>query len=221
VKPTAVSIAAGPGATVSSGAFNVHNTGGVPLVTPMVVISFDNADLFSLATLTETLGPNTSTAIVNPLAGGNSPEQPNNTAFFLQPPLVVPAGQTATFSLLVTITANPQITKRGGPVMYAGMIGGEATGSNAFLVGLALLELCASAIGGTRPRRLLMTLSLLLALASQVGCDNGSVSSPSAPTFGVIQSRQTAMQVDAKEPANNEPVMVAGLPVVMGTVSLK
>ena len=105
--------------------------------------------------------------------------------------------------------------------MYASMVGGGATGSNALLVGLALLELCAGAISATRRRRALMALLLLVALASQVGCDNGSVSAPQAPTFGVIQSTQTAEQVEAEEQANHEPVKIGGLPVVIGTVSLK
>jgi len=219
--PAAVTISAGPGATVNSGILTVQNTSGTALVTPLVTISFDNADLFSSATLTATAGQNTSTATVNPVAGGNSPEQQNNTAFLLQPPLVVPAGATATFRLDVTVVANPAITRGGDTVMYAAMVGGSWTGSNSFLVGLALLELCAIGIGTTRRRRVLVTLLLLLALASQVGCDQGSVSSPPPATTGVVQSTQTAMQLEAMRQENNQPVKIAGLPAVMGTVALK
>jgi hypothetical protein len=221
IPPPPVSTSASPGATVNSGTFTVQNTSGIILVTPIVMISFDNADLFASATLTGTAGPNTSTATVNPVAGGNSPEQPNSTAFVLQPPLVVPAGQTATYSLTVTVTANPHITSRDGPVMYAAMVGGRATGANALLMALALLELCAAGISTTRRRRLLMALLLLLALASQVGCDNGSVPSPPPTTTGVVQSTQTATELEAMTQQNNSPTMVSGLPVVMGTVSLK
>jgi hypothetical protein len=217
--PTPVNIAVGPGATVNSGSFTVKNTSGTPLVTPAAVISFNNADFFSSATLTAIAGPNTSTATLNPIIGGNSPQQPNNTTFVLQPPLVVPTGQTATYSLSVTVVANPAITMRNLPVMYAAMVGGRATGSNALLVALALLELCAAGISTTRRRRLLMALLLLLALASQVGCDNGSVPSPPPAITGVIYSTQTAMELEAMKQVNNIPVKIAGLPIVMGTVS--
>jgi hypothetical protein len=107
------------------------------------------------------------------------------------------------------------------PVMYAAMAGGRATGSNALLAALALLELCAAGISITRRRRLLMALLLLLTLASQVGCDNGSVPSPPPATTGVISSTQTAMELEAMKQVNNNPVKIAGLPIVMGTVSLK
>jgi hypothetical protein len=219
--PAPVAIAAGPGATVSSGSFKVQNTSGTTLLMPAVTISFDNADLFSSATVTATVGSITSTATVNPVTGGNSPEQPNNTDFILQPPLVVPTGETASFSLAVTVTSNPQLTRRGGPVMYAAMVGGGSSSSNAFLLALALLELCASGISTSRRKRVLMAFLLLLALASQVGCDNGSVPSPPPAATGVVQSTQTAMQLGVMKQENDDPVVVTGLPVVMGTVSLK
>ena len=104
--------------------------------------------------------------------------------------------------------------------MYAAMIGG-ATGSNALLIALALLEFCVAGIGTTRRRRVLIALVLLLALGTQVGCDNGSTPSPPPAATGVAQSTQTAMNVAANQKANNDPVNVSGLPVVMGTVSLK
>jgi hypothetical protein len=209
---------AGPGATVSSGTFTLQNTGGTALITQVVTISFNNADLFTSATITATVGPNTSTATVNPKAGGNSPEQPNDTAFLLQPPLVVPPGQTATLSLAVTVTANPQISKRDGPVMYAAMVAGGTTGSTEFLIALLLMELCAVGIGTTRRRRVLIALLLLLALVSPVGCNNSS-SGPGTAS-GVVQSTQTATQVEAMPQANNDPAVVTGLPAVMGTVSV-
>jgi Prenyltransferase and squalene oxidase repeat len=218
-----VSVSAGPGATVSSGTFMIENTSGTTLVAPAVTISFDNADLFSSATLTGTApAMTTSTATLNPVSGGNSPEAPNNTTFVLRPALVIPTGETATFSLSVMLTNNPSVTRREGPVMVAAIIGGGTTASNAFLVVLALLELCAAGMSSTRRKRVLMALVLIAALASQVGCDNGSTSSgPGTSSSGVIQSKQTAMQVAAKKQANNDPVGVAGLPVFMGTVSLK
>jgi hypothetical protein len=162
------------------------------------------------------LGPNGSTATVNPVEGGNSPEQANNTAFLLQPPLVIPAGQTATFRQTIRVTANPQLTKAGEPLMYAAMVGDDAARSNEFLVAFALLEWCAA-----RCRRLLMVLLLLLTLASEVGCDNGSVSAGAGASSAAIHSTQTAIEVDAVKQENNERVVVAGLPVGLGSVVTK
>jgi hypothetical protein len=100
--------------------------------------------------------------------------------------------------------------------MYAAMVDGGSSGSNAFLVMLALLELCAAGMASSKRRRVLLVLSLCMALASQVGCHTGGgVSAPS----GVVSSTQTAMQVSAMT-ANDDPIVVAGLPVVMGTVSV-
>jgi hypothetical protein len=187
---------------------------GTALVTSLVAISFGNADLFTSATLTATAGPNTSTATVNPVTKGDSPEHPNNTTFVLQPPLVVPAGQTATFRLAATVTGNPQISKRGEQVMYAAMLGGGSNGATIFLVALALLELCAAAIGSIRRRWLLIALLPLLALVSQAGCNNGSAS------LGVVSFMQTATQLNAMSTAKNDPPVIVGLPVTMGTVSV-
>jgi hypothetical protein len=218
---TPVSTSAGPGTTVNSGSFTVINTSGTTLIAPTVTISFDNADVFSSATLTGAVGPVFSAATVNPVDGGNSPEQPNSTSFALEPPLVVPTGQTATFSLSVTVSNNPQQTRQDQPIKYAGVIGGAANGSGALLIGLALLELCATGMSSSRRRRLLMAGILLFFLASQVGCDNGSTGGGAGATSGIVQSTQTAMQVAAMKRANNNPVAVGGLPVEMGTVAIK
>jgi hypothetical protein len=102
--------------------------------------------------------------------------------------------------------------------MYAAMVGGGATSSNALLIALALLELCAVGIGATRRTRVLVALLLLLALASQVGCNTGGGVSPTVS--GTTQSTQTAMHVEAMKQENNASVSVVGLPVVMGTVSV-
>ena len=191
------------------------------MVTSSVMISFDNADLFSSATLTATAGGNTSTATVNPVTGGNSPEVPNSTIFNLTPPLVIPTGASATFNLAVTLSANPSITMGRGHVMYAAMVGGgsESAGSSALFIALALLGLCAAGVGGSRRRRTLFALIVVLAMAAQVGCDNGSVGHGGGGGGPVI-STQTAKHVAAANLAAS-PIMVGGLPVVMGKVSLK
>lgn len=193
------------------------------MVTSSVTISFDNADLFSSATLTATAGSNTSTATVNPVTGGNSPEVPNNTTFNLVPPLVIPTGASATFNLAVTLSANPSITLRGGDVLYAAMVrgGSESTGSSALLFAMALLSLCAAGVGGSRRRRTLFALVVVLAMATQVGCDNGSVGGGgSGGGGGPVVSTQTAKHVAAAS-LEDSPITVGGLPVVMGSVSLK
>lgn len=102
--------------------------------------------------------------------------------------------------------------------MYAAMMGGGSTGSNAFLIALALLELCAAGLGNTR-RRVLMGLLLLLALASQVACNNSS-GGGAGTASGVVHSMQTAMEVDAIKQVNHDPVSVVGLPAAMGMVSV-
>jgi hypothetical protein len=226
--------------TVNAGTFTVVNTSGTTLVAPQTTISFDSANFFSSATLTATVpvapaGPvstarsngsfvgaafQTSTATLNPIVGGNSPQQPNNTIFVLQPPLVIPTGQSATFSLEVTVVANPKMTRWHQPVTYAVMVAGGSTGSNIFLIVLALFEFCAAGMSRIKRRRVLMMLLLLLGLACQVGCDNGSVSGP-PPSVGVVYSNQTALQVSAMKQANHEPVTFAGLPLFMGSVWLK
>jgi hypothetical protein len=211
----------GPGATVSGGTLGVANVSGTPMVTSSVMISFDNADLFSSATLTATAGSNTSTATVNPVTGGNSPEVPNNTIFNLVPPLVIPTGASAKFNLAVTLSANPNITMRGGRVMYAAMMGGgsESAGSGALLIAMALLGLCGAGVGGSRRRRTLFALIVVLAMATQVGCDNGSLGRGPGGG-GPVMSTQTAKHVAAAH-LDTSPINVGGLPVVMGRVSRK
>ncbi|HJU11748.1 MAG TPA: hypothetical protein VJ728_12770 [Candidatus Binataceae bacterium] len=221
VRPTpAVSISGAAGVTVGSGTFILDNNSGATLVTPTVTISFDNADLFSSATLTTTVGSTTSTATVNPLTGGDSPEQPNNTVFVLHPVPVIPNGQAATYSLTVTITSHPEITRRDRPMMYAAIFGENTPGSNGWLIALLLFEGCAAGMTTFKRKRLLVALVMLLAMASQVGCDNGSTPGPPAPS-GVIQSTQTAVQLDAVRQIDNSPVTVTGLPALMGTIKLK
>jgi len=218
--PSPPTTSGGPGATVSGGTLGVANVSGAPMVTSSVMISFDNADLFSSAKLTATAGSNISTATVNPITGGNSPEVANNTTFNLVPPLVIPTGASATFSLAVTLTANPSITMRGGHVTYAAMVGGgsESAGSSALLIAMALLALCGAGVGGSRRRRTLFALIVVLAMAAQVGCDNGSVGRGAGGGHPV--STQTAKHVAAAH-LDTSPITVGGLPVVMGRVSLK
>ena len=214
---------AGPGATVSGGTLGVANVSGAPMVTSSVMISFGNADLFSSATLVATAGGNPSTATINPNTGGNSPEVPNNTTFNLAPPLVIPTGASATFNLMVTVSSNPSITMRRQRFAYAAIVAGsgdEPTGSGALLIAMALLGLCAAGVGGSRHRRTLFALIIVLAVATQVGCDNGTIGHGGSNGGGPVISTQVAKHVAAAKMDAN-PIVVGGLPVVMGKVALK
>jgi hypothetical protein len=207
-----------PGGTIL-----IANNSGGPMVTSQLTISFDNADLFSSATITGTAGGATSTATVNPITGGNSPEQTNNTIFNLVPPLVIPTGATANYTLVTTISSNPNVSMRRSPMMYAAMIPGDGFGdSGGFLASMLLLSLGTAFISKSRPRRMFFALAIvLLAVTSQVGCDNGSVgSSPSSTLSSVQKSTQTAMHVKAASMKTGSKINVAGLPIVMSTISV-
>jgi hypothetical protein len=194
-----------------------------------VTISFDNADLFSSATVTATVGESTSTATVVPVTGGDSPEQPNLTVFNLEPPLVVPEGESATINLSVVVSATPNVTMWRRPVMYASMIPGDGLRGwgGGLLASILLLSVGTMLVTSSRPRRMYFVLVIvLLAMTSQGGCDNGSVGSLSGSGSGggggggsVPISTQTAMSVAA---ANMEktPITVGGFPIVLSTIAV-
>jgi hypothetical protein len=207
----------------------VMNNSGGTMITPKLTISFANADLFSSATLTGVVGETQSTATVSPITGGNSPEQANSTDFNLAPPLHVPNGQTATYTLTVTVSNNPKITMRRSPVKYAAMIPGSGFGgSGGFLAAMLLLSLGTTLVAKSRPRRMFFVLVIvMLAVTSQVGCDNGSVGSLSGSGSGggggggrsVPTSTQTAMHVAANN-MGGIPLTVGGFPIVLSTITV-
>ena len=223
----ALNIASAPGAMVTAGTLMVMNNSGAPMVTPKVTIAFNNADLFSSATLTGVVGESQSTATVQPITGGNSPEQANSTAFNLAPPLMIPNGETATYTLTVTVSNNPKITMRRSQVKYASMIPGEGVGgSGGFLAAMLLLSLGTTLIAKSRPRRMFFALLIvLLAVTSQVGCDTGSSGSGGESGSGgggggsVPASTQTVEGVAANNLAD-APVVVGGLPVVLSMIKV-
>ena len=216
-----------PGATVTAGTLMITNNSGGTMVTPKLTISFNNADLFSSATLTGVVGESQSTATVQPLTGGNSPEQANSTVFNLSPPLDIPNGETATYTLTVTVSNNPHVTMRRSPLKYAAMIPGDGFGaSGGFLAAILLLSFGTTLVAKSRPRRMFFVLVIvMLALTSQVGCDNGSGGGGGESGSGgggggsVPTSMQTAEGVTATN-TEDAPIIVSGLPIVLSTINV-
>jgi hypothetical protein len=210
----------------------VANNSGAPMVTSQVTITFDNADLFSSATVTATAGDATSTATVVPVTGGDSPEQSNLTVFNLEPPLVVPAGESATISLSVVVSNTPHVTMWHRPVMYASMIPGDSLRGwgSGLLASMLLLSVGTILVTSSRPRRMYFVLVIvLLAMTSQVGCDNGSIGSPSSGSSGsssrssVPVSNQNARGVTANNQNTGDKITVSGFPpagIPLSTISV-
>ncbi|MGD0075270.1 MAG: hypothetical protein ABSD31_13165 [Candidatus Binataceae bacterium] len=190
------------------------------MTTSSLTISFNNADLFTTATLTGIQGENTVTATLNPVTGGNSPEQPNNTVFNFSP-LNIPPGECANFSLSVTITSTPLISTRQTPLIYASLIAISEPGANGLgvlLGAMALLGLCTAAVSGARRRRTTIAVILFLAsLATQTGCDTGGLPASLSPSADKPQSTQIVVKVNVTT-SSGAGVPVSGLPVQISTV---
>ena len=197
------------GGTVGAGSLTVNNTSGAPMLTPSVTIAFNNADLFTSATLTATVGTSNQTATVVPN---------NSSTFTFNPPVNVPLGQSVSYSLEVTITPTPQITRRERPIAYASILPlGSSRGFAVAAAVVTLLGVCAYLLGITRANRMMLMLALLLlAMTAEVGCDTGSIGSPSGPQF----STQTATDVAAHNQAGG-PLTVGGLPVVLSNITVQ
>ena len=183
-------------------------------------VIFNNADLFASATMTATVGETTFTSDqVSPKAFGDSPEHSNNTVFTFNPPVVIPAGAVATYNLSATISNNPHITMRSPPVMYASMIPGDASGgSGGLLAAMLLLSVGTALVSRSRPRRLYFALVIaLLAMTSQVGCDNGSSGGSSGSSATVQTSTQRAHELTD---GSGNAIAVAGLPRIISKVSV-
>ncbi len=190
----------------------VGNSTGAPMTISTVSISFDNADLFTSTVLTGSAGGVTETSQFSPTVSTT------NIDYTFSPPLVVPKGQSATFSLSLTITTTPQITMRKTRAIYAGMFdigAGRSPGLGALSAALMLLSLCTAAVNGSR-RRTMIAILLMLAVASQVGCDSGSVPSSSG---GPFESTQNASRVAAASPTGG-PIGIGGLPVFMSKITV-
>jgi hypothetical protein len=201
--PSPVFVTGAPGGTVPGGVLNVGNNSGVPATISSVTIAFDNADLFTTTKLTATAAGVTETSQFNPTFSTTSID------YTFSPPLVVPKGESASFSLSLTITTTPQITMRQPRAIYAGTFGTGAGGnyhSLTPLCGLLMgLSLAMAGMGSSRRRLMIALVILVLAAASQVGCDSGSIPSSS----GAYESTQTAMSVAAAKQTGG-PITVGG-----------
>ena len=217
---TPINLNCSPAGKCNGGTFTVTNPTGAPITTSDVTVSFGNADLFASATITASVGDVVqSTAPVAPLSGGNSPEEKNATTFAFNLPFVIPAGATATYNLSAIMSNNPSISMRRPPMMYASMIPEDGpTGWGGLLAAMLLLSVGTTLVASSRPRRMFYVLVIvLLAMTSQVGCDNGSVSSSS----GIATSTQRAKHVTAADHLGNQ-VVVGGLipPIVLSRISV-
>jgi hypothetical protein len=222
--PVPVITSGGPGSTVPSGSFNLTNTTGMPEVTTTVTIQFGNSDLFSSATITGNAGGANS---VGTVSGPTGEIEVATETFTLSPPLVIPPGGTATFSLSTTIApvgdtdTSSNRWGRGQPI-YAGLLGslfserGPGRGLTPLFGACALLGVCLlGASARTRRRVWILLLALMLIAVTQVGCDSGR---PFPTPGGPQMSTQTATGAAATIPTG--PVRFGGLPVVMGTVTV-
>jgi len=214
IVPSPVATTGVPGGTVGGGKLTVQNSSPAPITISSTTIDFDNADLFSSTTLTASAGGVTETSKFMPTVTTTSIQ------YRFTPPLIVPKGGAATFSLSLTISTTPQITMRRPQVIYAGLFdagaGHGSPGLTALGGVLMLLSLCTAGLGGSRRRTMIALIILMLAAASQVGCDNGSVPSSSG---GTIMSTQTATGVAAAAQTGG-PVGVGGLPAHLSTISV-
>jgi hypothetical protein len=208
----------------------VTNISGAPMFTSQVTVVFDNADLFSSATMTASVADGGSVSDTEvPSSFGNSPEQPNSTVFTFSPPLMIPTGGMATYNLVTTVVPNTSVTMRQSRVKYAAMIPGDGFGgTGGFLASMLLLSLGTTLVAKSLPRRMFFALVIvLLAVTSQVGCDNGSVGSLSGSGSGggggggrsVPTSTQTAMHVAANN-MGGIPLTVGGFPIVLSTITV-
>jgi hypothetical protein len=141
---------------------------------------------------------------------------------------MIPTGGMATYTLMTTVTTNTGITMRQSPVKYASMIPREGFGgSGGFLASMLLLSLGTTMVAKSRPRRMFFALVIvLLAVTSQVGCDNGSVGSLSGSGGGggggrasVPASTQTAMHASAMN-MEGTALTVGGFPIVLSTIKV-
>ena len=112
-------------------------------------------------------------------------------------------------------------------VKYAAMIPGDGFGgSGGFFASMLLLSLGTTLVAKSRPRRMFFALVIvLLAVTSQVGCDNGSVGSLSSGSGGggggrsVPTSTQTAMHASAMN-MEGTSLTVGGFPIVLSTINV-
>ncbi len=150
-----------PGGTTGGGKLKVGNTSGGPMIVSSVTITLDNADLFTSTTVTGSVPsdpsqPAQEVRYLPPSDNGANPPPITVHTYTFPTPFTVANGESAEFSLSLTVSANPQITMRGVRVIYAGMLGngsgGEYRGMGPLSGVLILLSIATAAFGGSRRR---------------------------------------------------------------------
>jgi hypothetical protein len=179
-----------------------------------VTVALSNPDLFSNLTMSGSVnGAASQTAIAGTLG--------SSTVFTLDPPLSIPAGAVAQFSLNATVSPNAARTdtrvryaalRRGG-----GSRGASGTGALVGLVGLLGIGLLAIPTDRRRRARVFTALIMLMMLlaCSQIACGGGS--------SGIVVLDSSQQQVPTGgvgATSAHEAVGVQGLPATMSTIRL-
>jgi hypothetical protein len=173
-----------------------------------VTVALSNPGLFSNLTMSGSVnGAATPTAFTGTLG--------SSTVFTFNPPLSIPAGAVAQFTLNATLSRNA--AQADTPGRYAGLLPGGGSrstlpmGATLGLLGIGLL-----AIPAGRRRRALVIAGLIMLLAfSQISCGGDS--------SGIVVPNSSQQQVPAGSVAATNAhgaVRVQGLPAIMSTIRL-
>ncbi|MGO9059198.1 MAG: protease pro-enzyme activation domain-containing protein [Candidatus Binataceae bacterium] len=196
------------GQIVPGGTLSVTNTTKSTETINTVTVALSNPGLFSNLTMSGSVnGAAAQTAVTGTLG--------NSTVFTFNPPLSMPAGAVAQFTLNATLS--PNAARADTPVRYASLLpGGGSGGTLPMGAGLGLLGIGLLAMPAGRRRRALVIAALLLLLASsQIGCGGGS--------SGIVVLNSSQQQVPAGGVGVANPqgaVGVQGLPATLSTIRL-
>ena len=194
------------GQTVPGGTLSVTNITTSTETINTVTVALSNPGLFSNLTMSGSVnGAATQTAFTGTLG--------SSTVFTFNPPLSIPAGAVAQFTLNATLSRNAAQSDTLG--RYGGLLPGGGSrstlpmGATLGLMGIGLL-----AIPTGRRRRALVIAALITMLAfSQIGCGGDS--------SGVASSSQQQVPAGGVATTNaHGAVRVQGLPATMSTIRL-
>ena len=196
------------GQTVPGGTLSVTNTTNSTETINTVTVALSNPGLFSNLTMSGSVnGAATQTAVTGTLG--------SNTVFTFNPPLSMPAGAVAQFTLNATLS--PNAARADTPVSYASLLpGGRSRSALPMGAALGLLGVGLLAVPDGRRRRVIVIAALIMLLASsQIGCGGSS--------SGIAVLNSSQQQVPAGGVATTNAygaVGVQGLPATMSTIRL-
>ena len=194
------------GQTVPGGTLNVTNITNSTETINTVTVALSNPGLFSNLTMSGSVnGAASQTAVTGTLG--------SRTIFTFNPPLSIPAGGVAQFTLDATLSRNAAQADTAG--RYAGLLpGGGSRSTLPMGASLGLLGIGLLAIPTGRRRRALVIAALITMLAfSQIGCGGDS--------SGVVNSSQQQVPAGGVATTNaHGTVRVQGLPATMSTIRL-